>query len=440
MGRCVGLDIHKRVVQVCILDPAGQVQAQTRLDCTLEALGAFAQAHLQRTDRIALEATTNTWSIVALLRPFVAEVVVSNPLRTQAIAQAKVKTDKVDARVLAELLRVGYLPEVWQPDPATQQIRQLTSRRAGLVADRTTVKNRIHALLHVRLIPTPGTDLFSRQGLAWLKALPLDDLGRAALESELRLLAAMEQELQAMDALITRYAWPDPRVKLLMTLPGIDVRTAQALLAAVGELARFPDADHLAAYLGLVPSTRQSAHKAFHGPITKHGNAHARWLLVQAAQSLARHPGPLGAFFQRLARRKNRHVAIVACARKLATLAFHVLRNQEPYRYAKPTTTRVKLSRFRVRASGQKRPTSLPTGIGAIASARRIPALNELYAAESLPPARTPDQLPAGELNTLRRSGTLAFARSVHTPHRVAGPTQAAAVQPQEAEEVQQGA
>lgn len=337
---------------------------------------------------------------------------------------------------------MGYLPAVWQPDPATQQIRQLTSRCAGLVADRTTVKNRIHALLHVRLIPAPGTDLFSRQGLAWLKTLPLDDLGRAALESELRLLAAVEQELEAMEALVSRYAWPDPRVKLLMTLPGIDVRTAQALLAAVGDLARFPDADHLAAYLGLAPSTRQSAAKAFHGPITKQGNTHARWLLVQAAQSLSRHPGPLGAFFQRLARKKNRHIAVVACARKLATLAFHVLRNQEPYRYAKPTTTRVKLSRFRVRASGEKRPTGVPAGARgrAIFSTHRIPALNELYAAESLPPALTPQQLPNGELRTLRRSGTLAFARSVHTAHRVAGVNETAAVQPQAAEEVQHGA
>ena len=134
MIRYVGLDVHKDVVQACLIDEQGQRLESHRLPCTKESLEAFARERLRPTDHIALEATTNTWAVVALLRPHVGKIVVGNPLRTRAIAEAKVKTDKVDAEVLAQLLRCDYLPSVWQPDEDTQKLRELSSHRAGLVA------------------------------------------------------------------------------------------------------------------------------------------------------------------------------------------------------------------------------------------------------------------------------------------------------------------
>jgi transposase len=350
-----GLDIHKRLVQAVVLGDDGAVRHRERFELTREALCRFAQERLGPDCRVALEATTNTWSVVALLRPHVAEVVVSNPLRTRAIAEAKIKTDKVDAMVLAQLLRADFLPRVWQPDEATQHKRRLTTRRASLVGDRTRVKNRIHAVLHQRLLTPPVKDLFSKRGLGWLARLELDPPGRTAVDAELRLLGAVDAEIEQATTELVRDGYGDERVRLLVTLPGVDVAVAQSVVAALGDVSRFRDGDHAASYLGLVPSTRQSAEHCYHGPITKHGRGHTRWMLVQAAQHVAAHPGPLGNFFRRLAKRKSRNVAVVATARKLVVIAWHLLRNREPYRYALPRATQGKLSRMRVKATDERR-------------------------------------------------------------------------------------
>src|SRR5262245_51745934 len=199
MLRYAGLDVHKRVVQACILDEGGQIVHQERFELTAETLVGFAQSHLGPECHVALEATTNTWAIVALLQPHVAEVVVSNPLKTRAIAEAQIKTDKVDAQVLGQLLRCNYLPRVWQPDDQTQQIRRLTSRRASVVADRTGIKNRLHSVLAMRLLRPPVEDLFGTRGLLWLRQVELDAEGRQLLDSDLRLLDAVEQEIALLD-------------------------------------------------------------------------------------------------------------------------------------------------------------------------------------------------------------------------------------------------
>ena len=135
---------------------------------------------------------------------------------------------------------------------------------------------------------------------------------------------------------LVEIAREEPRIQLLMTLPGANYVVAMGLLSAIGDVTRFRDGDHLASYLGLVPITRQSANKCYHGRITKAGNPQVRWLLTQACQHVSRHPGPLGGFFRRLARRKPRHVALMALARKLVTVAYLMLKHNEPYRYARP--------------------------------------------------------------------------------------------------------
>lgn len=418
MIRFVGLDIHKRVVQACLVDQAGQVVAQQRFALSPASLRQFAQQQLSADDRVAVEATTNTWAVVALLKPHVAEVVVSNPLATKAIASAKIKTDKVDARVLAQLLRCDFLPRVWEPDQATQELRRLSARRAGLVAQRTAIKNRLHSVLAQRLISYSGADLFAKAGRAWLQALELDAEGRQLLDSDLRLLVGVDTEIAHLEKLFVPKAYADPRVKLLMTLPGVDYTVAQTLLAALGDIARFRDGDHAAAYLGLVPSTKQSAQRCYHGPITKQGNGHARWLMVQAAQHVAKHPGPLGVFFRRLAKRKSRNVAVVATARKLVVIAWHLLTKNEPYRYAQPRNTEAKLQRLRVKATGEKRKTG-PKGVFAGPKlapgvrSRTVKPLAQVCAEEGLP---SPNLPPAGEARTIAQTATTEYVESLQQP------------------------
>jgi transposase len=417
------LDVHKRVVEAVILDAEGQVLRRGRFPCTREDLEHFAQEYLTKEDRVALEATTNTWAVVSVLKPFVREVGVSNPLRTRAIAEAKVKTDKVDAEVLAQLLRLDYLPRVWEPDEATRDLRRVTSRRASLVSDRTRVKNRIHAVLHERLLEPPVKDVFGAKGLAWLREVRLDPEGRAEVDSELRLLEGIEREIRGLDEALAKKAWSDPRVKLLMTLPGVDVGVAQTVLGALGDVRRFRDADHAASYLGLVPSTRQSAERCYHGPITKQGNGQARWMLIQAAQHLGSHPGPLGVFFRRLSKKKNRNVAVVATARKLVVIAWHMLTKNEPYRYAQPQATQAKLSRLRVKATGKRRTGGIakgeprPAAYGTGQGTRSVPALPQVLEAEGLPALPPP---AAGEQKMIRRQAVSRYVQKIQTSYRVA--------------------
>jgi len=416
-----GLDIHKKVVQAVLLDEQGGVAHSERFPATREALEDFARRRLTGGHRVALEATFNTWAIAAVLEPFVQEVVVSNPLRTRAIAEAKIKTDRVDARVLAELLRADYLPRVWQPDQETRQMRHETTERANLVADRTRVKNRIHAVLHQRLLQSPVGNLFSPRGRAWLRGLELDDSGRAALDRHLRQLEHAERELQALEKTLAQKAYQQDEVKLLLTLPGVDVAVAQTLLAALGDVRRFPSGERAAAYLGLVPSTRQSAEHCYHGPITKQGRGHARWLLVEAAQHLGKHPGPLGVFFRRIAKKKNRNVAVVAAARKLVVIAWQMLKNGEPYRYAVPKTVQAKLARLRIKAGGRRKKGGIAKGAPrpenyGKGGTRAVPALKDVYAAEQLPP---PAALARGERDMLERCGVTPFVRSLQQSRRV---------------------
>jgi transposase len=417
----VGLDVHRREVEAAIVDEEGGLQFRTRFPATREAVQEFAVKYLRATDHVALEATTNTWGMVDLLRAHVAEVVVSNPLRTKAIAQAKIKTDRVDALVLAQLLRCDYLPRVWEPDEKTRRMRRLTSRRASLIADRTGIKNRIHAVLHQRLIPAPEVDLFSAKGRTWLRRLELDEQGRQAVDSDLRLLDATDTELAELHGVLARAGYEEPRVRLLMTLPGVDLAVAQAIVAALGDVSRFPSGDHAAAYLGIVPRTRQSGDHCYHGPITKQGKGHVRWLVVQAAQHLANHPGPLGVFFRRVAKRKNRNVAVVAAARKLIVIAWHMLRTNEPYRYAAPKPTEGKLARLRVAATGKRRQGGAPKGrarpatFGTGTRSRGVRSLDQVYQVEEVPP-RVP--LAAGEEQMLAAMDIIDFARTLAQPKR----------------------
>jgi transposase len=419
--RFVGLDVHKQQITYCILDGSGTSIREGEILLTRERLADFATKVLQPSDHAALESTTNCWAVVEVLQQHVANVVVSNPMATKAIAHSKIKTDKVDAKVLAQLLRCDFLPTVWQPDTATRLRRQLSGRRASLVGQRTQLRNRIHSVLAMRLIiPPAGMALFGTQGVAWLKSLPEDTIdadGAMMIASDLQQLESVQQEIDVFDKRLADLGWEDQRVKLLMTIPGISVVVAQALVAAFGDISRFKSGDAAASYLGLTPSTRQSATSVYHGPITKHGNSTARYMLVQAAQQYARQPGPLGHFFQRLKRRKNHNVAVVATARKLAVIAWRLLTTGEPYRYAQPKSTETKLAGLRVAATGEKRRGGCGKGVKSKAKlpggSRTVKSLDDVYTNEGLP-LRT--ALPPGELKHLKETDTMEFNEQISQP------------------------
>lgn len=422
MIRYIGLDVHRREIEACILDEAGNRLHRERFDATREAIEGFASRWISAEDKVTLEATGNCWGVVEVLRPRGCEVVVSNPMLTKAIASAKVKTDKVDAGVLAHLLRCDYLPRVWEPDAATMSLRRLTSRRTSVLRARTAAKNRIHAVLTERLIPLPMKDLFGPVGRAWLSALELDKESRCLVEMDLRLIDRVDEEVRRLDEILFERGHEDERVRLLMTLPGVNIGVAEGLIAAWGSIDRFPDGSHAASYLGLVPVTKQSGDHCYHGPITKAGNSHARSMMIQAAQHLATEPGPLGAFFRKIAKRKCWNVAVTATARKMVEIAFLMLKNREPYRYAKPAQVEAKLSRLRVKATGEVKPWKRCKGKSRPAEAapgdriKRIRPLAEVYEREGLP-AMHP--IGAGEERALRAGKVKTFVNGLAREHLV---------------------
>jgi transposase len=330
------MDVHREFAQLAVVEN-GLVRDEGRIGVTPEALRRWAE-DLRGDDEVALEATGNSDAIANLLLPLVGRVVVSNPAKTRAIAEAKVKTDKVDARILAQLLAADFLPPVWLPDDHTRSLRRQVTRRVHLVRQRTRVKNQVHAILARNLAPTPPmSDLFGTTGRHWLsrQVLPADE--RSSVAALLRQLDFHGGELAIVDKELAVEALADPMVARLMTIPGVDAIVAISIVAAVGDFSRFHDADKLVAYVGLNPKVRQSGNSApVHGRISKAGRAHVRGVLVEAAWSASRAPGPLRAFFQRIKARRGFQTAVVATARKMTVLAWHLITKDQDYAFARP--------------------------------------------------------------------------------------------------------
>ena len=340
--RVIGLDVSRTVAEIAYLED-GRIRAGGRVELQRAALKHFATC-LRRTDEVVLEATGNTQAIVAALKPYVGKVIVANPLQVRLIAEAKVKTDKIDAAVLAQLYASGFLPEVWIPGEDTQALRRQVARRAQIVRQRTRLKNEVHAVLAANLIPgCPAADLFGKKGRSWLaqQPLPLDE--RLALEQRLRELDRLGEDLTAVDRHLGESIIEDARIHQLLTITGVNTTVATGLLAAIGDVTRFRSPAKLVSYFGLNPSVFQSGlQPAKHGHISKRGRSHARAMLVEAAWAAAKSPGPLRAFFVRIRERRGLQIAAVATARKLAVIVWHVLSGNETYAWNRPALTAVK--------------------------------------------------------------------------------------------------
>ena len=263
-----------------------------------------------------------------------------------------IKTDKIDAGVLASLRAAGFLPEVWVPDAETERRRRLVARRNQVVRHRTRVKNEIHAILAAHLVPPcPHAELFNRPGRAWLARQVLPEDERAAIDRHLRELDRLGEDLAVLDRDIGVAIVDDPDVRRLLTIAGMNVTVAAGLVAAVGDIGRFSSPQKLVSYFGLNPRVRQSGlGLAQHGRISKVGRAHARALLVEAAWAAAKAPGPLHAFFVRIRARRGHQVAAVATARKMAVLVWHLLSKSTDYLWARPALVAHKLRALELQA------------------------------------------------------------------------------------------
>ena len=327
----VGFDLHKRYITACALDAGGAIiaeirQLSTALDAVLTWLGA-----LPGPVTVGLEATLSwEWLATRLIEQGYT-VRVAHAHAVKLIWQARAKTDPIDARKLAELLRVDLFPAIWIPDLQTRRRRQLLRGRAFLVRERTRLKNRIHGhLLSENLVP-PGADLYGKGGRAWLTAAPLSPVLRAQTERLLTLHDALSVEIQGLDGDVKRAAQGNPLVKQLTTMPGVGVFSALFVQAEIGSIDRFRSSHELAAYAGLVPTTRSSGGKTTHGGLGKASNRWLKWILVEIVVTLKLAPGPVGTYYRRLLRAKGKPKAQTAAARKLCCYLYWMLKEGWTY-------------------------------------------------------------------------------------------------------------
>jgi transposase len=344
--RCIALDVHRDFCEVAVA-AQGRVEHTGRIETSAASLELFAGS-LVSDDQVVLEATGPAFAIARILGPHVARVVVANAQEVRAISHARVKSDRFDAATLARLLSADLLPEVWVCDERTGALRRRLARRGALVRQRTRAKNEVHAVLARCLLGRPpASDLFGKAGRVWLAGQDLAEEECETVDGCLRQIDFLDHEIELIDAKVAQFVAASAEARRLMTIPGVDVTTAAALVAAVGDIRRFDSPRRLVAYLGLDPKVRQSGSEpARHGRISKRGDARARFVLVEAAWTATRTPGPLRAFGERIRSRRGKQIAAVAVARKIATIAWHMLTKGEDYAFARPSLTRSKLRRL----------------------------------------------------------------------------------------------
>jgi transposase len=263
-------------------------------------------------------------------------------LRTRAIAAARVKTDAVDARTLAHLLRADLLPEAYVAPRELRDLRELLRHRVALTGMRSALKNRVHAILAKHGITRQHSDLFGVGGRRFLDELQLREAPRRRLDSLLALIDDFDREVGTTTAEIEQRAKADDRVDVLTQIRGVGRYTAMLIIAEVGEIGRFPDARHLCAWAGLTPTVRSSDGKARLGRISRQGSPALRWALVEAAQKCTTGGGPLRERFERIAKRRGRKIAKVAVARQILTLSYYGLRDGEIRCLARRSRARTK--------------------------------------------------------------------------------------------------
>ena len=340
----IGLDCHKKYDHATMIDTeTGEIKA-TRLihlkDDFAEFIGEKANT------RLVMESCWNWCKTYELVKDLVEEVTLAHPLRVRAIASAKIKTDAIDSSTLAELLIANLVPQAHLRE-AENRIRQRVIRhRAFLVVMRTRVKCRIHDLVDSQLLSREVLEakphsLFTKKGLKWLCSLELtSEEDRKMFGSYLRLLEVINQEISASNDMIKDIYNKDKDAQILTTIPGIGITLATLISTEIDGIERFSSPSKLCSYAGLVPSTRSSGGKTYHGRLTSEGNRWLRWALIEAVVPASYADDEIRERLNALRKIKSENVAKTIMARWLLKIVYHVLKESRPYMAAYPASRR----------------------------------------------------------------------------------------------------
>jgi len=316
----VGIDLHKRDLVMAVEDDRGPVGKPRRIACRDEAAIVKAFRKL-RPFRAVIEASSSYRWLYDLLEPL-GTVVLAHPLKLRAIVTARAKTDKLDAALLARLLRAGLVAASYVPPPPYQVLREVTRARARLVRCATLAKNQMHYLLASRNRHPPYRNVFSKAGRVWLARQDLGVGGNLIRDELVRRLDYFDRERLALDDHLATWWETFPEAGAVKDLYGFGLYSALLVVAEIAESERFGDARQVGAWAGLTARVHQSGGHAYHGRISKQGSRWLRWILVQAAVKVVRKDRALGNFYRRVRRRSGRNAARVAVARKLAGICW----------------------------------------------------------------------------------------------------------------------
>jgi transposase len=331
-----GIDLHKKTSYITTINEAGKIVSKGNFENVQSDILDYFVSLTEHT-RIVIESMASWYWLYDLLTAHGFRVVISNPKKTKAIASAKIKNDKVDSHMLAQLLKADLISTVHVSSLETRALKELLRHRARLVRDATRMKNRIHMLLMKNNHSAPATDLFGVKGLKYLRCVELPHYHQEQLKAYLSLYEELTARIEPLTKTIDRMAKENPNAKLLMTIPGIGKLVAMSIIAEVEDIARFPSYRNLASYAGLVPSLDASGGKEKRGRITKQGSPYLRTALIEAAHIIpSMRTSRLNIFFRKRIVRAGYQKAVVATAHKILQFVYYVWKNQEPYHETYP--------------------------------------------------------------------------------------------------------
>jgi transposase len=348
----VGIDVHKKHCQAAVLDEDGELLDQIRFLNKKKDIKEFALKLLTFRDDVkaVVESTGNLWiQIHDILEKFGIDVSLSNPGKTRLIAEAKNKTDKVDAKILARLLRADMLFTCYVLGEEIRNRREFLRHRLNLVKMRTMVKTRIHSLLDKYTLRSPYNS-WTKKWVAWLREQDLGFMDNAIIKGQLAILETFNEQIRVMEDKIAAIAVDDPQVKLLMTMPGIGYFTASLLVAEIGDINRFGNAKKISSWAGLAPRISQSGETTHIGRVGK-GNKRVAALMVQSAHNARRYDARFSRAYKQVSRRGGKGKAIVAVAHEMIRIVYFMLRDNAPYRGQNVELTTRKLKNMEGRAS-----------------------------------------------------------------------------------------
>ena len=322
----VGIDLHRHRSVLVRMTDSGEQLGAVRIDndpMTLAAEISKAGEHPQ----VVLEATYGWYWAVDVLHDAGAEVHLAHPLGVKGFAYRRVKNDVRDAADLADLLRMGRLPEAYVAPPAVRELRELVRHRAKLVCWRSGLKASVHAVLAKQGLHLPVGDLFGSAGRRLLADAPLEAPFRARVNALCRLVDAIDFEIDAVGGPVRARLHDHRGYHAIQAIPGVGAVLAAVFVAEIGEIDRFTDAGHLTSWAGLTPRHRESDLVVHRGRLTKQGSTLVRWAAVEAAQRIPASAGWLVSTRTGIGERRGRNIATVAVARKLLTLVYYGLRD-----------------------------------------------------------------------------------------------------------------